>query len=75
MDTISEPTPALPPPTKKKKITQLSSVVRQLKEIADTTNSVVEENEFEVFGKHVGLQLKTLPLILALEAQEHIQLY
>lgn len=49
-------------------------MVRQLKQIADTTNSVVE-NEFEVFGKHVGLQLKSLPLLSALEAQEHIQLY
>ncbi|XP_045785921.1 uncharacterized protein LOC123881249 [Maniola jurtina] len=83
VDTFREPTPPPPPPlppppppqTKKRKIAQLSSMVRQLKEIADTSNSTVEENEFEVFGKHVGLQLKSLPLLLALEAQEHIQIY
>lgn len=73
-DTFCEPTPP-PPPTKKRKITQLSSMVSQLKEIADITNFTVEENEFEVFGKHISLQLKSLPLLLALEAQEHIQLY
>lgn len=73
--TFREPTPPPPPPPKKKKIAQLSSMVSQLKEIANTTNSTVEENEFEIFGKHIGLQLKSLPLLLALEAQEHIQLY
>lgn len=41
-----EPTPQ--PAAKKKKVAQLSSMVSQLKEIADTTNSRVEENEFEV---------------------------
>lgn len=74
VDTFRLPTPP-PPPTKKRRIAQLSSMVGQLKEIADTTNSTVEENEFEVFGKHVGLQLKSLPLLSALEAQEHIQLH
>ncbi|KAF5298989.1 hypothetical protein FQA39_LY11621 [Lamprigera yunnana] len=55
----------------------LISMVSQLKEITETVNtkSTEEENEFEVFGKHVGLQLKVMPLIVALEAQEHIQLY
>lgn len=74
VDTFREPTPPPPPPTKKRKIAQLSSTVIQLKGIADTSYSTVEENEFEVFGKHVGLQLKSLPLLLALEAQEHIQI-
>ncbi|XP_060809924.1 uncharacterized protein LOC106140308 [Amyelois transitella] len=72
-DGFREPTPQ--PAAKKKRVAQLSSMVSQLKEIADTTNSRVEENEFEVFGKHVGFQLKQLPLLLALEAQEHIQIY
>ncbi|XP_012547131.1 uncharacterized protein LOC101740234 [Bombyx mori] len=74
VDTFRNPTPP-PPPTKKRKIAQLSSMVGQLKEIIHSNNSTVEENEFEVFGKHVGLQLKSLPLLLALEAQEQIQLY
>ncbi|KAF5277525.1 hypothetical protein FQA39_LY18479 [Lamprigera yunnana] len=62
---------------KKKRLSQLTSMVSQLKEITETVNtkSTEEENEFEVFGKHVGLQLKAMPLIVALEAQEHIQLY
>lgn len=75
MDTFREPEPKSTLPTKKKKLSQLSSMVGQLKEIAETANSTAEDNEFEVFGKHVGLQLKSLPLLLALEAQEHIQLY
>nr|CAI5826646.1 unnamed protein product [Callosobruchus analis] len=74
VDTFHEPTPA-PPPPKKKRIAQLSSMVSQLKEITDSTNATVDENVFDVFGKHVGVQLKSLPILLALEAQEHIQLY
>ncbi|KAK9702999.1 hypothetical protein QE152_g29591 [Popillia japonica] len=50
--TFREPTPPPPPPPKKKNIAQLSSMVSQLKEIANTTNSTVEENEFEIFGKN-----------------------
>ena len=52
---------------------QLSSMVSQLKEISEAATT--DENEFEVFGRHIGLQLKSLPTLLALEAQEHIQLY
>lgn len=50
-------------------------MVTQLKEISETVNATSDENEFEIFGKHIGLQLKSLPLLLALEAQEYIQLY
>lgn len=73
VDTL--PGPKSTSTTKKRKIAQLSSMVTQLREITETTNSTAEENEFEVFGKLVGLQLKSLPLILALEAQEHIQVH
>ncbi|KAF5296251.1 hypothetical protein FQA39_LY12588 [Lamprigera yunnana] len=71
------PKPKSKPMAKKKRLSQLTSMVSQLKEITETVNtkSTEEENEFEVFGKHVGLQLKPMPLIVALEAQEHIQLY
>lgn len=78
VDTIREfrePEPKSKPPKKKKKLSQLTSMVNQLKEISETANSTTEENEFEAFGKHVGLQLKALPLLLALQAQEQIQLY
>lgn len=72
-----EPEPKSKPMAKKKRLSQLTSMVSQLKEITETVNTKTteEENEFEVFGKHVGLQLKAMPLIVALEAQEHIQLY
>lgn len=61
--------------SKRQKISQLKTVVNQLKGIAEAVNTPVEENEFEVFGKNVGLQLKGMPLQLALEAQQHIQTY
>lgn len=73
VDSFREPVST--PLTKKKKLSQLSCMVSQLKEIAQTANSQPEENEFEVFGKHVGLQLKSMPLLLALGAQDHIQLF
>ncbi|XP_026321010.1 uncharacterized protein LOC113231061 isoform X2 [Hyposmocoma kahamanoa] len=34
---------------------------------------VIEEDEFDAFGRNVALQLKSLPLIYALESQEIIQ--
>lgn len=34
---------------------------------------LVEEDEFDAFGRNVALQLKSLPLIYALESQEIIQ--
>jgi len=49
-------------------------MVTELKGITEAVNSPVED-EFEVFGKHIGLQLQSMPLLLALEAQEHIQVY
>ncbi|KAI4454099.1 hypothetical protein MML48_scaffold00000237 [Holotrichia oblita] len=42
--TFREPTPPPPPPSKKKKIAQLSSMVSQLKEIANTVNSRLSES-------------------------------
>lgn len=49
-------------------------MVTELKGITEAVNSPVED-EFEVFGKHIGLQLNSMPLLLALEVQEHIQVY
>lgn len=72
---VTLPTPKCAPSTRKRKIANLSNMVSQLKEISETANSAAEENEFDVFGKLVGIKLKSLPLILALEAQEHIQVY
>ena len=68
---VRDPKPT--PSRKRTKVMQLSSMVSQLKEISEAATT--EDNEFEVFGRHIGLQLKSLPTLLALEAQEHIQLY
>lgn len=63
------------PASKRQRIGQLKTVVNELKGIAEIVNTPVEENEFEVFGKNVGLQLKGMPLELALEAQQYVQTY
>lgn len=39
----------------------------------DGLNNPVQDNEFELFGRNVGMQLQNMPLELALEAQEQIQ--
>lgn len=52
-------------------------MVTELKGITEAVNSPVE-GEFKVFGKHTGLQLKSMPISnakLPLEAKEHIQVY
>lgn len=41
----------------------------------DSDHATGEENEFEAFGKYIGVQLKSFPTLLALDAQDHIQLY
>jgi len=33
------------------------------------------EDEFEAFGRHVGLKLKSMPVLLAFDAQEQILVY
>lgn len=60
---------------KKQKTPDNQTVPPMSNEITVSANPLPLENEFDVFGKHVALQLKSLPLLLALDAQEHIQLY
>lgn len=50
-------------------------MVNELKNITETVNTPLEENEFEVFGRNVGLQLTAMPIQIALKAQQHIQTY
>ena len=61
--------------TKRQRLTQLNSTVHQPKGIAETVNAPLEENEFEVFGRSIGLQLKAMPIQTAVKAQQHIQTY
>lgn len=42
-------------------------------ETVRSSPKVIEEDEFDAFGRNVALQLKSLPLIYALESQEIIQ--
>lgn len=46
-------------------------MVTELKGITEVVNFPLED-EFEVFEKHIGLQLKSMPLLLALEAYSSI---
>lgn len=59
--------------TKKEELAQLSIMASDSKNTTETNSTA--EDEFEAFGKHVAVQLKSLPLIMALDVQEHIQLY
>ena len=61
--------------TKRQRLTQLNSIAHQPKGIAETVNPPPEENEFEVFGRSIGLQLKAMPIQIAVKAQQHIQTY
>jgi hypothetical protein len=61
------------PKKRKRQLSQLSNVVGQLKEMTQASCLQLEENEFEVFGKHVAVQLKSLPLLTAIDLQENIQ--
>lgn len=46
-------------PAKKRKLSHLTNMLSQLKDITDTANanSATDEHEFGVFGKHVSMQL------------------
>jgi hypothetical protein len=71
-ETLSLPTP----PIKKVKISQLSSIVGELKETVKSNikqQQNMEGTEFMVFGQQIGLQLAAMPLLKALEAQLEIQ--
>jgi len=59
---------------KKPRLSHPKNIVTELKGMTEAVNSS-EEDEFEVFGRLVELQLKSMPLQLALKAQELIQLH
>ncbi|XP_076674210.1 uncharacterized protein LOC143372146 [Andrena cerasifolii] len=62
------------PKPKKKKLSQLSSVVSSVKlPQDDTICKVEEEDEFDVFGKHVAKQLRKLSTEQGIVAQDEIQ--
>lgn len=62
-------------PNKRRKVQEYQSVLTQLKGVSDSLNTLQVENEFQIFGRHIGAQLQNMPLYMALQAQQHIQNY
>ncbi|XP_069363848.1 uncharacterized protein [Maniola hyperantus] len=64
-----------PEPRKKKsRLTELSAIVKNMKEIKnDFSNSEREEDEFDIFGKYIATQLRKLSTEQAILGQEEIQ--
>lgn len=56
----------------KERLTDINQAVKELKDLKNEIN-YENENEFDIFGKHVAAQLKKLPLEQALIAQDRIQ--
>ncbi|XP_045778770.1 uncharacterized protein LOC123876507 [Maniola jurtina] len=75
--TPETPTPetSAPEPRKKKsRLTELSAIVKNMKEIKnDFSNSEREEDEFDIFGKYIATQLRKLSTEQAILGQEEIQ--
>lgn len=71
----TNPEPSLPEPRKKRsKISQLSTIVSSMKEMQyDLSKSETGEDEFDIFGKHIAKQLRTLSTEQAILGQEEIQ--
>nr|XP_034194910.1 uncharacterized protein LOC117611108 [Osmia lignaria] len=63
------------PARKRKRKESIRDIVEKLKSITEVINAPVEEDEFEAFGRNVGLQLKNMPIKQALKAQQQIQSY
>lgn len=74
----TNPEPSLSEPRKKRsKISQLSTIVSSMKDLQyDLSKSETVEDEFDIFGKHIAKQLRTLStpfLEQAILGQEEIQ--
>lgn len=59
--------------SKKNKMSRLSSIVSSAKLLQNDICRVEEEDEFDVFGKHVAKQLRKLSTEQGIVAQEEIQ--
>ncbi|KAJ8713541.1 hypothetical protein PYW07_013911 [Mythimna separata] len=71
----TNPEPSLSEPRKKRsKISQLSTIVSSMKDMQyDLSKSETVEDEFDIFGKHIAKQLRTLSTEQAILGQEEIQ--
>ncbi|KOB64363.1 Uncharacterized protein OBRU01_24057 [Operophtera brumata] len=73
--THTNPEVSLSEPRKKRsKISQLSTIVSSMKDMQyDLSKSETVEDEFDIFGKHIAKQLRTLSTEQAILGQEEIQ--
>ncbi|GBP63007.1 hypothetical protein EVAR_43755_1 [Eumeta japonica] len=58
---------------KKTRLRKFNSLIDELKTFVDETKGRKENDEFDIFGKHVAVQLRSLPLEEALIVQKKIQ--
>lgn len=62
------------PPSRKRKIVHdITTAIDKLDKVVQSNNKNETENEFDIFGKHVAVQLKQMPLYDAIICQEQIQ--
>nr|XP_049703706.1 uncharacterized protein LOC126056107 isoform X2 [Helicoverpa armigera] len=63
-------------PRKRPTLREYDNLLTKAQNVANSVNSsVVSENEFDLFGRMVAVQLKNLPMESAIEAQQYIQNY
>lgn len=63
-------------PRKRTMLRDYDNLLTKAQNVANSVNSsVVSENEFDLFGRMVAVQLKNLPMDSAIEAQQYIQNY
>lgn len=78
LEPVESSIPTYPTPQRKRKqnIQDLNSIVDKISKVSKQVNPLmVPENEFDIFANSVGAQLKSMPLNLALQAQNYIQNY
>jgi hypothetical protein len=70
--TVSQPTPKRSK-IARTKLKEVSSCIKDLQDLATSVKSVDPQDEFDIFGQSVSVQLKKLPLQQAIAAQGEIQ--
>lgn len=70
----STPTVSRQKTSSSKRITEVTSAIKELKELNKTINSTKQvDDEYEIFGKYVAVQLRKLQPDQCILAQEEIQ--
>jgi len=71
--TSTEQNTAPPLSGKRKRLQDLSEAMSGLRQVNQTLLQVMEEDEFDAFGRSLALGLKKLPLNLAVQCQNDLQ--